>query len=118
MPGPYRLTEMLQRPPPSQATATDITRSAGARELDGIGQQVEQHLLEAQLVGDDARQVRRVLRGEHKAGALGERAGDRQAALDDAHRLELGEGQRRHTDRLGSPRSRLSTTLSAWRALS
>ena len=73
---------------------------AAARELDGVGQQVEQHLPQANCIGDDARQVRRHLRRQRQPGLLGERLRHQQATLDDAGGLDVGEGELRCAGRL------------------
>jgi hypothetical protein len=66
------------------------------RELDGVGEQVEQHLLEAQLVGNHTRKAGRELGQKHEARPLGERTHNREAALDHARGLKFGHGERRH----------------------
>ena len=68
---------------------------ARARKFYGIGEEVEQHLPQRELVGDDARQVRGHVGRKLEAGALGKRTRHRQAALDHGRRIEVGEGERR-----------------------
>ena len=61
-------------------------------ELDGVGEQVEQDLLEPPRIGDDAVGRSRRERGpEHDARALGERLEARRAILDELRHLDRGE---------------------------
>ena len=57
-------------------------RAAGRRELDGVGEEVEQHLLERAFVAHQRRQAWLDLGGEHDVGLLGPAAHQGQAFLD------------------------------------
>ncbi len=60
-------------------------------ELDGVGEEVEQDLLEPPRIGDDGRQIWCERGPEHDARALGERLQAAGAILDDLGHVDRGE---------------------------
>ena len=62
-------------------------------ELDGVGEQVEQDLLQPPRIGDDRRQLGRERSSEHDARALGQRLQAADAILDDLRHFDRGEIQ-------------------------
>ena len=95
---PHRRVDLLRRHPRSvvadldadQAVAKsrchELDHAAGLGELDGVGQHIDQDLLEAQRIGIELRQIGREPARHGDAALASPRVDDQQAALD--RRLE------------------------------
>ena len=90
MPTPVSCTRNLKSPP-SITRRRDDHLAAGIGELDGVGEEVEQDLLEPPPVGDHRRQIGRKRRPEQDALALGERLQAVDASLDQLRQIDRGE---------------------------
>ena len=97
MPIPVSATVMSTSGPPVQART--VTLAPVGRELDGVADQVEQHLLEPQLVGGDVGRRVRGVEAELHAVLAGALAHQREHALDGVPRRE-GRDVQLHPARL------------------
>jgi hypothetical protein len=94
-PGVDHLDEQrLARPGRRRRAHRHAAAARGAREVDGVAEQVAEHVRQLLAVGRDRRQVGRQVGGEHHVARRGERAVEREHLLDHRGERERGHRQR------------------------